>query len=519
MFYLRIKRRCDIALHRERCTDSRRCGSAFNWKLVTVIEATVIWFLCYFVIFLRPHLRNAFGSKQARETIRVCSNPPCAPSTALTDAELCSLSQSSSQPSSQYIDTLSSKYDNTSSVVVFYNVYISEENENATQRGLDIVREQVAQIGETPVVVNYTLQQRERQRWKIFKKSPSISLFYVSLGKDLSEDYMRKQVCKPYALDCHRLFHCQQAYEDVTLASLHTFCAANPQKTVIYIHNKGSFHNTSGQYAWRWHMLEAILHPDCWRHVHDEPKHKSFWGMSREKEDTDDDNIQCDACGLLLRTLPSAHYHGNMWMARCSYINQLKPPGVLAKQHDAVIDLYHNLHPLIQFSFCQDVPWLTGTGRYFAEHWLGSHPSMRACDMSKTSKEYYWKHDDQLRNLTIDFGFDTAPRETLWKSSIPGDCLSNKSSVYNNTSLRLTDSTLLSGKLIKWCIEYNVLPTNESWIWDHYPDGHAYRSMLEGERSSLLSSVSDEGLMNCTRVVDFVRQVRRPILGNNESAL
>ena len=56
-----------------------------------------------------------------------------------------------------------------------------------------------------------------------------------------------------------------------------------------------------------------------------------------------------------------------MWMARCAYVHDLAPPAEFRRLVDA----------LWRGKACQHC---FGHGRHALGHWVGSHPSLRACD-------------------------------------------------------------------------------------------------------------------------------------------
>ena len=78
----------------------------------------------------------------------------------------------------------------------------------------------------------------------------------------------------------------------------------------------------------------------------------------------------CDICGMRFSPTPHAHLPGNMFLARCGYISRLLPPEGFRRKMDA---LYRSLNVKLGH--------LVGKGRWSSEHWPGSHPSVRACDV------------------------------------------------------------------------------------------------------------------------------------------
>eukprot|EP00984_Skeletonema_dohrnii_P038784 scaffold42455_cov322-Skeletonema_dohrnii-CCMP3373.AAC.1 len=89
--------------------------------------------------------------------------------------------------------------------------------------------------------------------------------------------------------------------------------------------------------------------------------------------------ISCDVCSWRFSPLPHPHNGGNMWAARCNYIRKLINPVMFPK---SMAQLYHD---------AGNDPWI-GTGRYAAEHWVHSHPTIQACDVS--TSDYNWGYKD-----------------------------------------------------------------------------------------------------------------------------
>jgi hypothetical protein len=75
-----------------------------------------------------------------------------------------------------------------------------------------------------------------------------------------------------------------------------------------------------------------------------------------------------DTCGWRLSPLPSPHYSGNYWWARCEYVNNLiSPASMVLNETFATI-----ARELSKGVVSQD--------RYFAEAWVTSHPLMHPAD-------------------------------------------------------------------------------------------------------------------------------------------
>jgi hypothetical protein len=104
----------------------------------------------------------------------------------------------------------------------------------------------------------------------------------------------------------------------------------------------------------------------------------------------------CNVCMSRMSPVPHPHAPGNMWLARCSYIQKLLPPLQFTDRMNGGRGI--------------DDPCI-GTGRFAQEHWVLSHPANRPCDLDSKSK-YVWLYDGFPRH-----GFNSslamAPRNEL----------------------------------------------------------------------------------------------------------
>ncbi len=103
--------------------------------------------------------------------------------------------------------------------------------------------------------------------------------------------------------------------------------------------------------------------------------------------------LSCNICSWRMSPLPHPHNGGNMWAARCEYIKKLIEP----------IEFEHKMAQLYKSG---DNAML-GTGRFAAEHWVHSHPSIQACDLS--TSDYLWNYDN-IPKVHDEFKLEAAPR-------------------------------------------------------------------------------------------------------------
>jgi len=193
---------------------------------------------------------------------------------------------------------------------------------------------------------------------------PKHQVFIRSIGKQFEVE------------DATQIQHDEKGEEVGTLKFLWDHCREtdNPNEKVVYLHNKGSFHPSKENDLLRKWLTRAALSEEC-----------------------SNMPISCDVCSWRFSPLPHPHNSGNMWAARCNYIRKLINPVMF---QTSMAQLYHD---------AGNDAWI-GTGRYAAEHWVHSHPTIQACDVS--TSDYVWSYKD-LPELHDDFKLEAAPRYHL----------------------------------------------------------------------------------------------------------
>ena len=134
--------------------------------------------------------------------------------------------------------------------------------------------------------------------------------------------------------------------ETLTLSYLYDFCLLNPDSKVLYFHNKGSYNYRGENVFFRQFLDCYVLNPQC----------------------VDALEEGFDTCGWRLSPMPSPHYSGNFWWAKCSYINTLVSP--LAAYFNKTFAMVTNNLPSA----------IVSSDRYFAESWVASHPQLNPAD-------------------------------------------------------------------------------------------------------------------------------------------
>lgn len=118
----------------------------------------------------------------------------------------------------------------------------------------------------------------------------------------------------------------------------------------------------------------------------------------------------------------------------------------------------------------------TGKRRYESEHWLGSHPDLRPCDVSVEANKNYWLEQD--RDFAKEFSLAMAPRHNisanwLWWS------YTSKNATLADPVARLRDYFLLRGILYRSLAFYNKIPERNSWVWKWFPDADMWGMAID----------------------------------------
>ncbi len=164
-----------------------------------------------------------------------------------------------------------------------------------------------------------------------------------------------------------------EGWEPDTLHLLHSHCKRRPQDVVLYIHTKGVYHNTDENEVQRQDQTMSLSEMACLQSMREKNEVGGIWdAIGGDKKFSL--NIGGDACGMRFSPHPHAHFPGNMWWARCSYIQNLIDPIDFEAKMDEVSTSYTN-------PWFKEVPSALGIGRFSAEHWVASHPSIRVLDV------------------------------------------------------------------------------------------------------------------------------------------
>jgi hypothetical protein len=218
------------------------------------------------------------------------------------------------QTSSNTTDTIH----HAGNIPIFYNLYINPESKDDIPRVKDLVKEQLQQI--QPSV-----------HWPIYVQSIGL------LSREIIDSIPNSIL----------LGHQSTGSEILSLHSLWKYCQNNTNRSVIYLHSKGSYHPREENDLLRRFMTYGATSTQCTNLPSD-----------------------CDTCSSRFTPYPHPHTSGNMWLARCNYVSKLLDPTSFTEKMNTV-----------PIALGKVKEYMVGRGRFAAEHWIYSNPSGRPCDL------------------------------------------------------------------------------------------------------------------------------------------
>jgi hypothetical protein len=346
------------------------------------------------------------------------------------------------------------KVDESPPFAIFYNIFVpSDQGEKGVANSLRIVQEQLSQVGSSYAA---SLQRQP-------------TLFYNTLGKrDGIEANAMQILCHTNNLTCTHMEHYDDGLEQVTLQKVHDFCSIHEDHRVVYLHTKGAYHPRPANQGWRRHMTAATTSQDC----------------LAPPDDT------CNLCGSIYYPFWTSFMPGNMWTAKCSYIQQLLPPKEFELRQRNLIKEVLIMRVVGTLSLRMfpkkdgsnlSMGDLYGLNRYSDEHWVGSHPAVVPCDVAGgIDLALLWKA--RLQQTRSNFAM--APREAVdakWFTVKP----TNTQSILQNEKMRIREYFFLGGRIFLWLGLYNQVPPESSWVWTWFPDGTRWKDAIAGSNQTM----------------------------------
>jgi len=301
-------------------------------------------------------------------------------------------------------------------------------------------------------------------------KSSRILLYYTISGGSKHEIDSVSKLCKEKSdrIICRQLG--KYDIESTTGEILHymyTYCNDKPSSfNVIHITNRIPGHisykviEKSYDASRIQAITTAVVSKLC--HLHTAT-------TNDEKEET------CNVCGQEFYPLPFLHFTGNMYSTTCGYINKLLPPTTFEKQMNEVAQdaLLAQLEEVYTTKLIRFNERILGSYQHSTEHWIGSHPDLKPCDVAPRDINII---ENGNVNSMSRYSLGQAPR----RSSAPLGTFNSEGDAEAELKFRLKRDVALreyyylAGNNFRWHRLYDTMPSDNSWVWKHFPDGQLW---------------------------------------------
>eukprot|EP00977_Amphora_coffeiformis_P013065 scaffold3342_cov174-Amphora_coffeaeformis.AAC.3 len=353
-------------------------------------------------------------------------------------------------------------------VAIFYHLYIPDNTTGRVNKALDILHEQIHQLGRS-----YLTNQTDFP----------VVLYYNTVGNLLPDLHsVIDNLCQEAGVaSCQHLNHFRSAFEEVTHASMQTYCQRQSptdyDAPLLYFHSKGAFQDHRGkQKQWRRNMLAAITGLQCTAAMTQSTRHSLH---------------TCNVCGLQFLPIWQMIMAGNFFFTKCSHVQKLLDPVVYKQEMGRVTKPLGSLG----FSMRAFAPACDalGASRWSPELWISSHPGVVPCDLGHESADFlFYQVEAKLEGLAEKgkLKLDFAPRHSFragWRR------------LQRRHLDPWSDYSLLPGVLYRHLELYQQLPPNSSWIWEWFPGGSLWRDYMS-EAISAVDTNANFSVLSKTEV-------------------
>ena len=308
-----------------------------------------------------------------------------------------------------------------------------------------------------------------------FDQSQKILLYYTIAGGKPESRQLVSQLCKEKSamITCYELgVHDSDHVSGETLTHLHSFCLDKPSSNVIYISNQ---------------LMPSDVGAGADRYNIDKIKLATAAVMSTMCQITDH---SCNVCGTEFYPLPFLQFTGNMFSASCGYVSKLMPPRKYQKSLYTIAGGVTLAYLRKQFTtelFGKFNPRILGLDQYSIEHWIGSHPYLRPCDVAPMkAPSITGSFEDQMKQYSLAL----APRRG---SAAPDFPLTAKEADFRlKREFAFREYLYLAGNVFRWYKLYNKIPSTESWTWEWFPDGRTWETAARSEGAYAVNAIAQQ---------------------------
>ncbi|KAL7565551.1 hypothetical protein ACA910_003826 [Epithemia clementina (nom. ined.)] len=479
-----------------------------RWMTVSIALAGCSWYIGVVLVILhdpsyQQHADASLGYIPSNWKIPKGSIHAYSPSLSSTEAGVAETELSARGIGPSHITTSalseSTKKKTTQTIAIFYHTYANPNKEAPSKNNVNvggaksvltkeetmsIVAEQMNEIGQASnaAAADY--------HWE---------LRYASVGEEgvINHTWIDR-FCQEYEnLSCEHLGHEREGHEEVTLQHLHDYCIDHPNHLVAYVHTKGTFHAHKDNDKWRQFLTKAALKDSCFRALDDDDTGKQQ---------------QCNVCGLQFYPIWITMFPGNFFAARCDYVKRLLPVTKHASKMSQIIDSvnagrkepnkknsknnnnYTKIWNTRVYRWQNDV---LGSGRWSREAWIGSHPSLKPCDMAGNITQLFLAVPsdvgmEQIRQGIVQPAPRVPPTKGDWyrrnlkrleqviaeHAHEAHDARGDNNPNDHGCCARPHEYFLLPGQLYRYYKLYQQFPSSDSWVWQWYPEGMQWRDKI-----------------------------------------
>ena len=351
-------------------------------------------------------------------------------------------------------------------VVVFYHIAFPKDRKKEAQYSLKVQLDVLAN-GQYDIQTRTFDHERE-----------TIIYYTIAEGDSFNVDFISKYCNrKKQNTTCHLLNEIPSANaRGETLTQLYNYCQANPSSRVTYLTNMhppvhGSNVTVRHQMQRLRTYATAVTSKMCLK--------------SRDA---------CNVCGMEFYALPYLHFSGNSFTADCEYVNKLMPPRLFETSMNKIAG--ETLVAHLERSFTTELfaftPQNLGLYHYSVEHWIGSHPDIKPCDVAPVKKSWIpWFRsnayiaNDYSSSRIYDFLWGVAPR----RSHAPIGTLAKgtERAVSQEEASLFREYFYLAGNLFKWNELGLGHPSEESWVWKWFPGGDIWKKGVALNGSAVIN--------------------------------
>ena len=183
---------------------------------------------------------------------------------------------------------------------------------------------------------------------------------------------------------------------------------------------------------------------------------------------------KCNVCGSEFYPVPFLQFAGNLFSATCGYVIDLLPPPTFEERMNDIAGdaLVAKVAKVYTTKLAQFDERMLGSYQHSAEHWIGSHPDLKPCDVAPmNTKEINGRTlEEQMKHCS----WSLAPHGRAGAPRGYGIDVEVEPKFRLKRAKSLREYYYLAGNVLRWHRLYDKMPDATSWAWQWFPDGHSW---------------------------------------------